>query len=538
MYDNGDKISFGALKAELKAQIWPNGVPENLVVPIDASFEDAFIDIQPYVECLQKQHVDVFAQCATYFRCGMTVFDKPRGIIRRVRTFQGDFCDPVTLTPVTMDEIYCWSRRFMDRVVAPENAGMPQLPMGYRFADATTDSEFGRAILGLYSWERERMFVAPWIQSTESVMVEWDGLKRKFNDADLFPDERDLKRTMKLYVQAEFSRDFERDWNGKKAFQEDYFSARADLIYDCEKENRLPKPTNCRAEREALWAHQWENAVPSTAEVPIVVAAFGDYGSGDDNERAVATLIKSWNPSGVVTLGDNNYPDENGGLTYDQAVGAFYRKFMYPYPGSEPLWAGESDAVANMFWPAIGNHDVDYFANYLAYFSGLTPSNDRFYDIVIGPIHFFILNDGINTAEDPTTETAGNDALSVQASWFRTRVAQSVSPWKVAVVHHPPYASPYAHPPTEVLRWVNGVDLVLSGHEHHYERLSVDDQTYLIAGAGGATLVPFGGTIADGSQVRYDEEFGALKLTGTCAKLIVEFINVSGVAIDTVTLEK
>jgi hypothetical protein len=537
VYDLGPKISFGALKTELKALIWPNGVPENLVSPIDKSFEDAFIDIQRYVTCLQSWHVDVFAQCATYFQCGLTVFDKPRGKIRRVRTFQGDFCDPVTLTPATIEQIYCWSRKFLERVTPPANIGMPELPMGFRFADATTDSPFGRAIVGQYSWDRERMYVAPWIQSLESVVVEWDGLKRKFADTDLFPDEQDLKRTIKLYVQAEFSRDFERDFAGKKEFQQAFADARADLIYDCDQENRLPKAESCPAEREYLWFHRLEDNNPETAEVPVVVAAFGDYGSGDDNERAVATLVKSWNPAGVVTLGDNNYPD-NGGLTYDQAVGAFYRKFMYPYPGSEPLWAGETDATANMFWPALGNHDIDRLAEYLAYFSGLTPSNDRFYDIVIGPIHFFILNDGINTAMDPTTEPAGNDALSTQASWFRNRVATSLSPWKAAVVHHPAKASPYAHEPLPVLDWVKGVDIVMNGHEHHYERLSVDDQNYAICGAGGAALVPYGPTIAPGSLVRYDASFGAIKLTATCTTLTLEFFNVAGSIIDTLALTK
>ncbi len=534
MFEDEQQITFGALKTELKAIIWPNGVPENLVVAIDKSFEDAFIDIQVFVECLQKNHTDVFAQCSTYFQCGLTVLDKPRGNITQVRTIQTEnFCDPVTLQSATMQEIYCWSRRFMDRVTAPANVGMPALPMGYRFADATTDSKWGRALVGLFSWDKmNRLYVAPWIQSYESVVIEWDGLKKKFADSDLMPDDQQFKRTMRLYVQSEFSRDFERDWVGQKGFKQDYLDARADMIYDCDKEMRLPQTHSCPAERQELFLHQQLQDVPDTAEVPTVIAAFGDYGVNDANEMAVAELVKSWGTTAVVTLGNNTYS-----LPYDDAVGAYYRKFMYPFPGTAPLWAGEVDATANAFWPALGAKDNDDLAAYLAYFAGLTPSNDRFYDVIIGPIHFFILNDGINSADDPTLETAGNDALSTQASWFRARVAQSTSPFKVAVVNHPPYASPYAYPPTEVVRWVNGVNLVLSSRNTHYERLTIDGQVYMIAGAGGAALDTFGSEVADGSQLRYDGNFGALRITASCAQMTVEFITIAGAVIDTVTFD-
>lgn len=536
MFEDEPQITFGALKTELKAIIWPNGVPENLVAAIDKSFEDAFIDIQVFVSCLQKNHTDVFAQCATYFKCGLTVFDKPRGNISRVQTIQTigteNFCDPVTLEPATMEEIYCWSRKFMDRVTAPANVGMPALPMGFRFADATTDSQWGRALLGKFSWDRSnRMYVAPWIQSYESVIVQWDGLKKKFSDADLMPDDQQFKRTMRLYVQGEFSRDFERDWVGQKGFKQDYTDARADMIYDCDKEIRLPQATSCAAERQVLYRHQWMETVPDTAEVPTIAALFGNYGVNNADEAAVAALVKSWSPMGVLTLGNNTY-----GLPYDTAVGAFYRMFMFPYPGTQPLGAGEVAATANMFWPCLGAQDNDDLAAYLAYFSGITPSNDRFYDVVIGPIHFFVLNDGINSADDPTIEPAGNDALSTQASWFRARVAQSTSPFKIAIIAHPPYASPYAFAQSDVLQWVNGVNLVISGQNSHYERLAKDGQTYLIAGSGGNALDVYGPTVAPESQLRYDEEHGAIKITATCAEMTVEFINVSGVVIDTLTI--
>ena len=534
MYDNVPKITFGDLKTEIKDLIWPNGVPENLVKPIDVSFEDALVDLQTYVDCLQAWHTDVYPQCSTYFQCGLTVFDKPRGKILRIRAFQGDFCDPVTLNPTTMHYLKCWSRRFMERVTAPANTGMPALPMGFKFADATTDSQWGRALLGLWSMERDRIYVAPHIQSLESIVVEWDGLKRTFSDSDLWPNDRDFKRTLKLWVQSEFSRDFERDFGAKQQFKVDYLDARADLMFRCAEERRLPPPEPCESEREYLWSRRILDDEPDTAEKSTVVALFGDYGTcGSEAAIDVATLVKSWNVNGIVTLGDNNYQG-GGSCGYDESVGAIYRSFMFPYSGSSALWTGETAATENKFWPSLGNHDNDVLQEYLDYFSAITPGNDRFYDVVIGPIHFFVINSGLDTAGN-LTENAGNDALSVQAAWFRDRVATSQARWKVAVLHHPPYSS-YRYPGTTSLRWVKGVDLVISAHNHHYERLEINDQIYLIAGTGGAPLYEFDDQVIAGSLVRYDENHGALRLTATCDALKAEFITIDGDVIDTVEI--
>lgn len=537
---SGDKISFGELKKELKAQIWPNGVPENLDTspegkpgPIDVAFEDAFIDIQGYVSCLQDWHTDVYKQCSTYFQCGLTVIEKPRGILRRVRTFQGELCDPVTISPTTFQHLKCYSRRFMERVTAPANKGMPALPGGFRFADATTDSQYGRALAGYYAIERDKLYIAPWIQSTESIVIEWDGLKKKFKDEDLLPDERDLKRAMKLFVQSEFSRDFERDFTSKKQFKVDYEEARAELMWDCANESRTPQPEVCTAERAYLWDHHLEDDATDTTTVKkTVIALVGDYGAG---EKAVdvASLIKSWTPNAIVTLGDNRYTDVVD-LSNDEEIGSLYRAFMFPYNGIQPLWSGETAVTKNAFWPCLGNHDIDFLAEYIDYFKDLTPGNDRYYDVVIGPVHFFVINDGLDT-NGVNQEPFGSDALSMQAAWFRDRVATSLSRWKVAVVHHPPYSS-YRYPGTTSLRWIKGVDLVISGHNHHYERLDISGQKYVIAGTGGRDLYSFDDTVLAGSVIRYDEKNGALRMTATCSGLLLEFINVDGEVIDAVAL--
>lgn len=533
MYDTGDKISFGALKTELKAAIWPNGAPENCIGTIDKYFGYAFVDLQRWVSCLQAWHTDVFPQCATYFRCGLTALDAPRGRIRRVRTFEGDFCDPVTLTPTTIGEVYCWSRKFIERIDAPANVGLPQLPAGFRFADASTDSQFGRALAGLWTNDRGRIYVAPWIQSRESVVVEWDGIKRKFADTDLFPDEEDFKRAMQLFVQKEFARDLERDFNAAKVLDGEYAIAKADLIYECEKEKAMPKQESCPAEREYLWDHRLEDDSPASADTETVVALLGDYGSDDSNELAVSRLVKGWQPQGIVTLGDNAYQGSN--TNYDLAVGKYYRMFMFPYRGTQPLGPSEADATVNKFWPCLGNHDIDHQADYLAYF--VPPDNERYYDVVIGHIHFFILNGGKNTA-GVDTEPTGNTSMSMQAAWLRARVAQSTARWKVAIVHFPPYSS-YRYPGSEWMRWdfkEMGINLVVAGHNHMYERVLVDELNYIVAGNGGAPLYTFGRDVVDGSVIRDDTHFGAVKLVASCAKLTPQFFGTDGTVLDAVDI--
>ncbi|HEV2706288.1 MAG TPA: hypothetical protein VGV59_10215, partial [Pyrinomonadaceae bacterium] len=112
-------------------------------------------------------------------------------------------------------------------------------------------------------------------------------------------------------------------------------------------------------------------------ETTITFAVIGDFGSGNANEQEVATLVKSWNPDFIITVGDNNYPDGEA-ATMDANVGKFYHEYMHPYSGS--FGAGASE---NRFWPSVGNRDYENTVGlplqpYLNYFT--LPGNERYYD--------------------------------------------------------------------------------------------------------------------------------------------------------------
>ena len=239
---------------------------------------------------------------------------------------------------------------------------------------------------------------------------------------------------------------------------------------------------------------------------------------------AVSTLIHNKNPEFIVTTGDNN--DDALWQTLDDGVGKNYHDYIYPYVGE---YGSGSPTGTNRFWPAIGNHDYNLTAHY-NYFT--LPNNERYYDFVKGPVHFYI----INSVSDPD----GTTSTSVQATWLKNQLAASTSPWDLVLFHYPPYTSSSNHPPTLGMRWPFkewGADMVFNGHNHVYERIFYNNMTYIVNGLGGKSIYGWG-TITEGSQFRYNSNYGALFVNATSTDIILQFINIAGTMIDTYTLNK
>jgi len=253
-------------------------------------------------------------------------------------------------------------------------------------------------------------------------------------------------------------------------------------------------------------------------------AVIGDYGSAGQAESDVANQIKSWNPDFIVTVGDNNYGTGAAG-TIDANIGQYYHDYIYPYSG-----AYGAGAAYNRFFPILGNHDW-YTTNaqpYLDYFS--LPGNERYYDFVRGPVHFFMLD------SDPS-EPDGISSLSVQAQWLQNALAVSTSPWNLVFVHHAPFSSGQ-HGSNPTLQWPYqawGADAVLSGHDHTYERIVKNNLPYFVNGLGGSSLYNFGTPIAD-SQFRYNANYGAMLVDATDTAIHFQLINRAGIVMDSFSL--
>lgn len=259
----------------------------------------------------------------------------------------------------------------------------------------------------------------------------------------------------------------------------------------------------------------------------LLLAVIGDYGQAESRDAfLVAEMIDSWKVDFVVTTGDNNYPDGEA-ETIDDNIGQFYHRFIGDYTGDY-----NRGSETNRFFPSLGNHDwsLDSIDAYLDYFT--LPGNERYFEVVQGPVHLFILD------SDPH-EPDGVGLSSDQAAWLEEALAASTAPWQLVFMHHPPYSSG-THGSTDWMQWPFaewGVDAVLSGHDHLYERLEADGLVYFTNGLGGHASVYGFVNVLPESQFRYNELHGAMRIQATGDWVLFEFINVNGDVVDSFRLE-
>jgi len=128
----------------------------------------------------------------------------------------------------------------------------------------------------------------------------------------------------------------------------------------------------------------------------------GDFGEDGSAEAAVASMLDGYLPEFIITTGDNNY-NTGADSTIDRNIGKYYGNYIYPYTG-----AYGSTATENRFFPSLGNIDWETpnAQPYLDYFT--LPGNERYYDLVRGPVHFIVLD------SDPR-EPDGTASSSTQA---------------------------------------------------------------------------------------------------------------------------
>ena len=214
----------------------------------------------------------------------------------------------------------------------------------------------------------------------------------------------------------------------------------------------------------------------SVADDATTFAILGDNGTGGRNAMDVARqMARTYEetPFGlVVLLGDISY--------YGSIADRYDEVFL------EPL--GPLLDAGVTFELAVGNHELDYVPSAEANQEivrrlEVIGEEGSFYSVVQGPVEIFI----IDSSTPQTTGAAGPE----QIEWLREALATSTVPWKVAALHHPPYSSGgrgsslAVREVLEPLFVEYGVDLVLTGHDHHYERtVPIDGVTYVVSGAG------------------------------------------------------
>ena len=216
--------------------------------------------------------------------------------------------------------------------------------------------------------------------------------------------------------------------------------------------------------------------------------ALGDCGNASANQVNVKNTFLAFNGNNdvdaMILLGDNAY---NSGTDAE-----YQTKFFDIY---------KDDILRNIkLYPAPGNHDYgnttantglrnlpyhQIFNVPMAGEIGGVPSGvTNYYSFNIGDVHFISLD---SYGKDDANSTNMYDTSGAQATWLKADLAANTKKWTIAYFHHPPYTKTSHTSDTEMdlvairERFVrilerNGVDLVLCGHSHGYER------SYLLKG--------------------------------------------------------
>ena len=259
-------------------------------------------------------------------------------------------------------------------------------------------------------------------------------------------------------------------------------------------------------------------SVLTVVHAPVTLVGAGDIADCDTPwDEATADLLAVI-PGTVFTVGDNVYEDG----TVEEYADCY-----------GPSWGRHKDRT----YPAIGNHEyhTSNGAPHFEYFGAAAGEPDKgYYSYEAGAWKIIVLNS--NTGRVPV------DAGSQQEQWLRDELASSDHACTLAYWHHPRFSSGvYGDDARFDAFWQAlyefGAELVVVGHEHHYERLAplnpageLDPAAgirQIIAGTGGRYLRPTG-VPRIGSEVRNSETFGVIKLTLRHDSYDWEFIPVAG----------
>jgi len=246
---------------------------------------------------------------------------------------------------------------------------------------------------------------------------------------------------------------------------------------------------------------------------PIFVGAGDIANCSGNNDEATAKLLD--NIAGTVfTVGDNVYPDGTS-AQFTDCYG--------------PTWGRHKDRTK----PSPGNHDYHTAgaAGYFGYFGAAAGDPAKgYYSYNLGAWHIISLNSEVGYA-----------AGSAQEQWLRADLAANNSMCTLAYWHHSRFSSgQHGNSSRSQAFWQAlynyGADVVLSGHDHTYERFAPQNPSgqadpkgirEFVVGMGGAGLYPFP-AIQPNSEVRNNTTNGVLKLTLHATSYDWQFVPIAG----------
>jgi Calcineurin-like phosphoesterase len=227
---------------------------------------------------------------------------------------------------------------------------------------------------------------------------------------------------------------------------------------------------------------------------PQVLLAVGDVATCDSQADDTVAALASRLPGTIAMLGDTVYDD---GSTPD------FRECF------DPSWGQMRSRIR----PAVGNHEyhTDAASGYFTYFGAAAGEAGKgWYSYDLGAWHVVVLNS--NCGEEVECWSG-----SEQYAWLQSDLASFSGECLLAYWHHPRWSSgrhgnsDWVGPFWDAVRDAGG-DIVLNGHDHTYERVSVDGVREFLVGTGGKSHYPFTNDPLPTTEARNDSTYGLLWL--------------------------
>jgi hypothetical protein len=250
-----------------------------------------------------------------------------------------------------------------------------------------------------------------------------------------------------------------------------------------------------------------------TAPPPAIMVGAGDIAGCPSNYRDEATArILDTIPGTVFTLGDAVYEDGTAA------------EFANCYA---PSWGRHRTRTR----PAIGNHEYHNSGfGYFGYFGNARsrPLGKAYYSYNLGDWHIVVLD-----SERTMTE---------QATWLKADLAANRRRCTMAYLHQPIFSTGDLLPPARLkplytILYNAGADVVVTGHNHIYERFKPQNPAgqadwerglrAFVVGTGGAPLLPMRATTPN-LEVRQNHTHGVIKFTLYWNRYRWDFIPVAG----------
>lgn len=221
-----------------------------------------------------------------------------------------------------------------------------------------------------------------------------------------------------------------------------------------------------------------QTAPPAGDTRPFRLWVLGDFGFGNDNQRAVYQAYRNattTRPADLwLWLGDNAYccgfDDQFQRYVFDVYGSTFRNTPFYPTPGNHDY----ADSRTNF--------DIPYYKLFSVpkqgEAGGIASNSAAYFSANYGNVHVISLD---SQAQQPDDNKRLYDTTSTQVQWLKRDLATNRLPWTLVIFHHPPYSKGSHDSDTEEqMRLLRenltpiferyGVDLVMNGHSHNYER--------------------------------------------------------------------